>query len=218
MNKHQKGIITDIICIIFTIFLLLTSIKYHLRGGDGYHIYTGLITSFICFIPFILRRTKVMAFPFWFTMSILFAVFFHGYGSLRSLYDRVIWYDIITHIVSSITVGLCTFYALMVVEKYDNKISFGKNGIALFIILISLTLSIYWEVFELLMDVIYETTMQYSPCDTIGDMVSNSIGGLFVALYMRWFLGTHPDYDVAEEFELHPKLVNFASQYGGQSD
>lgn len=218
MNKHQKGIIADIVCIGFSILLLVISIIHHYEDGKGYHIHTGLVTSFFCIIPVIFRRWKVMTIPLGFTMTIVLAVFFHGYGALNSIYDKVGWYDIIIHIVSSITVGLCIFYALMIVDRYDDKVSFGKNGIVLFIIMISITLSIYWEVFELIIDVMYETTMQYSPYDTIKDMISNSVGGILVAVYMRWFLETHPDYDVAEEFELHPKLVDFASHYGGQSN
>ena len=72
--------------------------------------------------------------------------------------------------------------------------------------LIMLTFSIYWEVFELFVDLFTGTRMQYSPFDTMRDMISNTVGGFVASLYARYFLDRNPDYDLLEEFGLHPKV------------
>ena len=211
MDEHSKGSISDAICIFTFIILSLMAIQSHLNEAGGYNTSTGIVTSIICLMPLFFRRGKIMKLPLLLVVLIELAIFLHGYGVMYSHYDSVEWYDSMTHTTSSAVVGLCVFYALMTVNRRDDKISFGKNGIALFIVMVSMTFGIYWEVSELIVDVVAGTNMQYSPFDTMRDMLSNFAGGLIVAVYVRWFLGRHSDYDVAEEFDLHPKLIGLAA-------
>lgn len=212
MDKGQKGLLSDAICIIAFVLLMLLTVQSHFNETrTGYQTNTGLFTAFFCLVPLLFRRGKVMTLPLVFVVMIEIAIFLHGYGVLKLQYDNLEWYDSVTHTISSIVVGLCVFYALMTVDRADDKVAFGKNGIALFIVVIMMSFSVYWEVFELIVDVLTGTNMQYSPFDTMRDMLSNSAGGLIVAIYVRWFLGRHPHYDVAEEFDLHPKLIGLAA-------
>lgn len=212
MNERHKGILSDLVCI--SAFLVLTAMTVGSHLNDermGYQIYTGIFTALFCLVPLVFRRKKVMTLPLLLVIMIELAIFLHGYGVLLLQYDNLTWYDSLTHTTSSVVAGLCVFYALLVVNRSDGKISFGRNGISIFIVLIMMTLSVYWEVFELVVDVLTGTNMQYSPFDTMRDMMSNLIGGIFVALYVRWFLGKYPDYDVEEAFDIHPKLIGMAA-------
>lgn len=212
MNERHKGILSDLVCI--SAFLVLTAMTVGSHLNDermGYQIYTGIFTALFCLSPLVFRRKKVMTLPLLLVIMIELAIFLHGYGVLLLQYDNLTWYDSLTHTTSSVVAGLCVFYALLVVNRSDGKISFGRNGISIFIVLIMMTLSVYWEVFELVVDVLTGTNMQYSPFDTMRDMMSNLIGGIFVALYVRWFLGKYPDYDVEEAFDIHPKLIGMAA-------
>ncbi len=212
MDKRQKGLLSDAICIIsFILLVLLTIQSYFDDTRTGYQTYTGVFTAFFCLVPLFFRRGKVMTLPIVLVIMIEAAIFLHGYGVLMLQYDNLEWYDSVTHTTSSIVVGLCVFYALMTVDRADDKVAFGKNGIALLIVLIMMSFSVYWEVFELIVDVLTGTNMQYSPFDTMRDMLSNFIGGIVVAIYVRWFLGRRPDYNVAEEFDLHPQLIGLAA-------
>lgn len=203
--------VSDAICIIaFAVLLVLTVRSYFFEDRLEYQLNTGLFTSVFCLVPMIFRRAKVMRLPLPFVLMIDVAIFIHGYGVLFMEYDDLLWYDSVTHTVSSVVVGLCVFYALTVVDGHDEKVRLGKKGLSVFIVLIMLTFSVYWEVFELVVDMISGTNMQYSPFDTMRDMLSNTIGGIAVALYVRWFMGRYPDYDAAKEFSLHPRLTKLA--------
>ncbi|HKM14145.1 MAG TPA: hypothetical protein VJY42_04460 [Candidatus Methanomethylophilaceae archaeon] len=212
MNKQHKGILSDIVCI--TAFLILTAMTVGSYFNDermGYQIFTGIFTALFCLVPLLFRRKNIMTLPLLLVIMIELAIFLHGYGVLLLQYDNLAWYDSVTHTTSSVVAGLCVFYALLVVDRSDDKIFFGRNGISIFIVLIMMALSVYWEVFELIVDVLTGTSMQYSPFDTMRDMMSNLLGGILVALYVRWFLGKYPTYDVEKEFNIHPKLIGIAA-------
>lgn len=212
MNNRRNGLLIDAVCIIsFAILIVMTINSYFDASRIGYQTNTGIFTAFFCLVPMLFRRLNIMTLPLAFVVAIEIAIFLHGYGVLKLQYDNLAWYDSVTHTISSIVVGLCVFYALMTVNGTDRKINLGPKGISLFIVLIMLSFSVYWEVFELVVDILTGTNMQYSPFDTTRDMVSNLLGGIVVALYVSWFLKQHPDYDVAESFELHPKLVKLAA-------
>ncbi|MGE0015763.1 MAG: hypothetical protein AB7S83_06310 [Candidatus Methanomethylophilaceae archaeon] len=208
---RRKGLLSDAVCIsAFALLIFMTVCSYLFENRLRYQLNTGIFTAVFCLVPMLFRRTKVMALPLLFVIVIEVAIFLHGYGVLLMQYDDLVWYDTVTHTVSSVVVGLCVFYALMVVDDHDEKVMLGKKGMSIFIVLTMLAFSVYWEVFELVVDIMSGTNMQYSPFDTMRDMLSNTLGGIFVAIYVRWFLGRHPDYDVAKEFSLHPKLMKFA--------
>ncbi len=106
------------------------------------------------------------------------------------MYDDIVWYDTVTHLAASITIALLVFYALVAVELFDKETRFGKR-IPLFVTLIMMTFSIYWEVLELVVDYTTGINMQYSPWDTIRDMVCNTIGTLMVTIPLRFYLKKH---------------------------
>lgn len=212
MNEHQKNNLSDIICIVaFFVLSGMTIRSYFNDVRVGYQIWTGIFTALFCLVPMLFRRKNIITLPLMLVILIELAIFLHGYGVLLLQYDNIAWYDSVTHTTSSVVAGLCVFYALLAVNSSDHKVSFGRNGISIFIVLIMMSFSVYWEVFELIVDVLTGTTMQYSPFDTMRDMVSNLLGGIFVAMYVRWFLGKNPDYDVEKAFNIHPKLIKMAA-------
>ncbi len=212
MNERHSNLLVDLVCTISFIVLIAMTIESHFGNvRTGYQINTGLFTAFFCLVPMLFRRFKIMTLPLAFVVAIEIAIFLHGYGVLMLSYDNLSWYDSVTHTISSIVVGLCVFYGLMAVNKADDKVNLGRNGMSIFIILIMLSFSVYWEVFELIVDMLAGTNMQYSPFDTMRDMISNTFGGVVVALYVRWFLKKCPDYDVIESFDIHPRLVKMAA-------
>jgi hypothetical protein len=204
MKKIDRS---DVICIVAAAILLFMTVLAVL-GTDrsGYQIWSGIFTSLICLVPMLFRQAGVMKLPFALVVLIEVAIFLHGYGVLLMKYDDLVWYDTITHTVSTITVALCVFYALMTVELLDHQTTFSPKWIPLFITLIMLTFSIYWEVFELIVDIIWNTNMQYSPWDTIRDMVFNSVGALVITVSSRFYLKDHTCEEFIKNLELHPAL------------
>jgi hypothetical protein len=178
----------------------------------GYALWTGVFCSVLCLLPLLFRQARVVRLPLALTLLILVAVFLHGYGVLVMRYDDLPWYDTVTHIVSSMTVALCVLYSLRVVELLDRGTSFSVRWSPLFIILITLTFGVYWEVFELAIDNTWGTNMQYSPWDTIRDMSCNVIGALAIAAASWLGLVGSAGPEFISRLELHPSLVKLASR------
>ncbi len=199
---------SDIICIVVAAILLIMSALSALGGANrtGYQIWTGVFCAVLCLLPMLFHQSGIMRLPFSFVALIEIAILIHAYGVLLMKYDDLVWYDTVTHLVSSITVALCVFYALMTVELLDRQTSFSARWIPLFIILIMLTFSIYWEVFELVIDMIWNTNMQYSPWDTIRDTVCNIVGALVIAGSSRFYLKNHTCEEFIASLELHSTL------------
>jgi hypothetical protein len=209
---------SDIVCLVASgILLTMTILSIVETDRSGYQIWTGIFSASICLIPMLFRHGGVMKLPFALVVLIEAAIFLHGYGVLLMTYDDLVWYDSVTHTISSITVTLCIFYSLMTVELFDRHTSFSPKWIPMFIILIALTFGIYWEVFELAADTVWGINMQYSPWDTVRDMACNLLGALIVTLSAWYYLQRHTCEEFITSMELHP-LIKKAISYHRPAD
>jgi hypothetical protein len=203
---------SDVVCLVTAAILMSMSVLSALESErSSYELWTGVFSSLLCLVPMILRQTGIMKLPFALILLIAVAIFLHGYGVLLMKYDDLVWYDTITHTVSTIVVALCVFYSLMTVELLDHNTRFSPRWIPLFLSLIMLTFSIYWEVFELVVDMIWNTNMQYSPWDTVRDMVCNTFSVLVITVSSRFYLKHHTCAEFINSLELHPLLKNAVS-------
>lgn len=211
-GKEVKFDAVDLICILASVVLIAMALQsFLITDRLKYQLYTGLFSAFICLLPMILKHGRVISLPVPMVLFAELAIFLHGYGVLLMQYDNLAWYDSVTHTVSSVVVGLCAFYILLEVNRPGGALDLGPTGMSIFLVLVMMTFSVYWEVFELIVDLISGTNMQYSPFDTTRDMLSNTLGGIVVSLYARYFMKHHPNYDVAEEFRIHPRIRKFLS-------
>jgi len=209
----KKIDLSDLVCMFAAAILLLMTILSAV-GTDrtAYKLWTGILCALFCLIPMLFRHAGVMKLPLAFIVLIEVAIFAHAYGVLLMRYDDIVWYDTVTHTFSTIAVGLCVFYALMAVQIFDRKTRFGPRWIPLLVALIVMTFSIYWEVLELVVDTLTGINMQYSPWDTIRDMVCNSAAALIVTVSARFYLKSHTCEGFIESLELHPSLKRFISR------
>ena len=210
MKRIDKS---DIVCIIAAIVLLIMSIiSYMDNERMEYQVNTGLFCAFMCLVPMIFRQFNIMQLPFAFVILIAASIFLHAYGVLLLKYDLLVMYDTLTHTASSITVALCVFYALMAVEIFDPKTKFTPKWIPMFIAMIMLTFSVYWEVFEFFVDELTGTNMQYSPWDTVRDMICNTFGALIITISSKYYLKRHTCVAFIDSLQIHPKLKKFLSK------
>ncbi|MBI0584766.1 MAG: hypothetical protein ISF22_11165 [Methanomassiliicoccus sp.] len=211
MRKLDRS---DFVCVVAAAVLLYMTVL-SILGTDrtGYQIWTGVLCAAVCLLPMLFRHAGIMTLPFTLVVLIAVAVFLHGYGVLLMRYDDLLWYDTMTHTVSTITVALCVFYSLMTVELLDLRTTFSPKWIPLFITMIVLTFSIYWEVMELIVDMIWNINMQYSPWDTIRDMAFNTVGVLVVTVSARLYLREHTSEEFIEGLELHPRLRDAVARH-----
>ena len=208
----KKIDLSDIVCI-FTALMILVMTILSVLGTDRtpYKLWTGILCAIFCLIPMAFRHASVMRLPLSLIVPIMVTLFLHAYGVLLMMYDDIVWYDTITHLAASITIALLVFYALAAVELFDSQTRFGKR-IPLFVTLIMMTFSIYWEVLELVVDYTTGINMQYSPWDTIRDMVCNTIGTVMVTIPLRFYLKKHSLNEFIERLELSPSLKRMVTR------
>lgn len=210
----NTGKISDLICVIACAVLIIMSIISIVEAQHAsYEINTGLFCAVMCLLPLIFRRLKLFELPLTLVVMIEIAIFLHAYGVLLMEYDEIKVWDTVTHSVSSITVALCAFYALMAVSVFDPMINL-KKWMPLFIFIIVVAFGAYWESFEFAVDNLWGTNMQYSPWDTYRDLLCDVAGGLVVAVYSYLYLRTRSEKDFIEKLNIHPTLRRLSKSRG----
>lgn len=209
MNSSK---IIDIICIIFTINLAIMVI-YMLYSGiqDMYAIVTGIIGTIGCTIPLLLKHKNLINIPIPLILAAEIAIFIHTYGVISSNYDMFAIWDIISHTTSSIIVALCVFYALLCINHFDKNMGITSATMHIYVFLITMTLSVYWEVFEIMVDIITGSNMQYGPWDTVRDLCCDIAGAAFIGAYAHYFMKRRNIQSFVEKINLHQSIKNYIS-------
>jgi len=210
MKKLNLG---DVTAILASAALMIMAILAFLEDNlMSYQVNTGVFCALFALLPPIFRHANVMSLPTPFVFMIELAIFLHAYGVLFGTYDFLVWWDTVTHFISSVTVALCVFYALLVISEFDKKLRIPPKWMPLLIFLVMMTFGAYWEVFEFFVDQITGTNMQYSPWDTLRDLVCDAAGALIVSIYAYLYMKKHNAKEFIGNLELNPKLTNIISR------
>ncbi|MGN0098011.1 MAG: hypothetical protein ACI38Y_01620 [Candidatus Methanomethylophilaceae archaeon] len=218
MNRRYDY--SDVIAVVVCIAIAVMSIiSYLFTNRFGYEVCTGVFCAVVCLAPTILKRYSLLRLPPVFVSVIMLAIFLHAYGVLLLSYDLIKYYDTMTHFISSVVVSMCVFYTLMCYQVYSRGVvSFTGAKMSLMIALIMLGFSAYWEVFEYIVDITTGTTMQYSPFDTLRDMLCNTSGTIIVSVCAGIYTRKNPLDKLVSSFELHPRLQRFIEDPFGDKD
>lgn len=210
-DKRRAASLSDVMCSVACVSILAMSIiSFTYTSRFGYEVATGVFCGIFCLMPMILDKIGALRLPTVFVAVILVAIGLHAYGVLLLSYDLISYYDTITHFVSSLVVALCVFYTLICYQVYSNgKLRFTGARLAIAIAMIMLGFSAYWEVFEFIVDVLTGTSMQYSPFDTLRDMLCNTTGTIVVSIYAGMYTRKNDLSEVVDRFGLHPRLRAF---------
>ncbi len=209
--RLDGNLIADIFAVIVGAVLIILGAK-NLASGDR-TAFTPILFGLACFIPIILKVLNVIDLPAPLIVFIVLSLGFHSIGLALGLYTIAgSDYDTLTHTVSSMTMGIIVFYAMMIVEYYSgSRISFSGKGLAIFTCFIALTFSVYWEVIEYLSDVFTSSTAQYSPYDTLGDLVCDTIGTVLASIWVGFYMRKRTIPMVIEAFQLSPRITALVS-------
>lgn len=201
----------DAICVIACLIILgMSAISFTSGFRMSYEVNTGIFCGLFCLVPLMLKHAHIISLPKTFIIAIVVAIFLHAYGVLLLKYDMLVYYDTITHTVSSVVVSICVYYTLMCYHVYSQgKVNFSGWTMSIFVAVIMMGFSAYWEVFEFIVDITTGTNMQYSPFDTLRDMLANTFGSLCVSIAVGFYLKTHDLNEIVKSFQLHPKLMAF---------
>ncbi len=200
----------EVACVVACVVLLVLS--FHSRSLGlvrGYEFNTTMVCVFICLVPMIFKRSGAFALPGPFTILILLAVCLHSLGVLYFSYDEFVHYDTLTHSLSSAVVTVCIFLTLMCYHVLNDRVIFAGASLAIFVALIMMGFSVYWEFLENVVDVFTGTRMQYSPFDTVRDVICNTISSFVTSSALQLYMNRRTPEKMVEDLHLHPKLVRF---------
>ena len=170
-----------------------------------------VICGIICFIPFVIRQTGAFTIPAFLNVLIIASAFLHAFGLAVNIYVLGGSYDTITHTLSSMTVSICIFLVLACFQYYaKGAVNFTGRALAFFTALLGMTFSVYWEVIEYSSDVLTGSVTQYSPYDTLTDLVCDFTGTLLASVFVGFYMSRRSPKDLIESFELNQKIKDLA--------
>ena len=170
-----------------------------------------VICGIICFIPFVIRQTGAFTIPVFLNVLILASAFLHAFGLAVNIYVLGGSYDTITHTLSSMTVSICIFLVLACFQYYaKGAVNFTGRALAFFTALLGMTFSVYWEVIEYSSDVLTGSVTQYSPYDTLTDLVCDFTGTLLASVFVGFYMSRRSPKDLIESFELNQRIKDLA--------
>lgn len=199
----------DIFAVACGIALLLGAFS----SESGHVSSTAIVCCAVCLIPPVIGRLKLIRLPPALILFICLSAVFHGYGLLAEKYGFSGSYDTLTHTMSSMTIGILVFYTLMCFQVYSKgKLGFTGNGLALFTALITLTFSTYWEVMEFMTDLFTGSNTQFSPYDTLTDLVCDMVGMAIASFAVDIVLRKRSVSALVASFRLDDRLKRFLAK------
>ncbi len=200
----------EIACIAASAIILVLCVHSRLGGfSRGYEFNTAVICAAICLVPVALKCVRALTLPGPFTVLIVITVCLHCLGVLYFSYDQLYFYDTITHSLSSIVVTTCVFMTLMCYHVINDRVRFAGISLGIFVALIMLGFSVYWEFLENVVDVLTGTRMQYNPYDTARDMICNTVASFAASMVLQAYASRRTPEAMVEALDLHPVLKRF---------
>jgi len=155
----------------------------------------AVFTMFLTFLPSIVERRYKLDLPS--EIEILVLLFVYGslyLGELYAFYEKFWWWDLFLHAYSGIMIGIAGFALVYVLNK-EKKLTFNLSPlfIAMFSFSFSVALGVMWEIFEFVMDSVFDFNMLKSGLvDTMWDLIVDTSGALLVALIGYFYVKKDP--------------------------
>jgi len=178
----KKG---DVLLAFFLRFLFLLSFVISMIQGNWSLVPVVAISFVLTFIPSILERSIKVSLPASFQIVLLVFIFGAQFlGEIFNYYERFWWWDLILHGWSGILLGTIGFLLVYILNEASRvSMVLSPFFVAFFALCFAVTAGVVWEVFEYLMDVIFNTNMQKSGLhDTMGDLLVDTAGALIVSI------------------------------------
>jgi uncharacterized membrane protein YjdF len=162
----------------FMQFLILVSIVYSAYKGDYFFTTIGVLVFFITLIPYLVEREWYITLPWEINFLIVLALYLHFSGHVLGLYDIFYpYYDKIAHFISAFTIATLGFVMVLLLHRYS-KIECTRMMVILFIIVFTMAIGAWWEIYEWLFDSIFGTALQHGLDDTMLDLLFDFCGAL----------------------------------------
>ncbi|HKL27690.1 MAG TPA: hypothetical protein VJ898_00350 [Natrialbaceae archaeon] len=122
------------------------------------------------------------------SLFITLAVFLHSLG-MFGLYDRLWWWDHLTHVLSAALVASVGYATTRALDDYSDAVYFPAEFLAVFVFLFTVAIGVLWELFEQIGRELaiaggFEPVLIiYGLEDTMWDLVFDMVGAVVGAIY-----------------------------------
>ncbi len=164
-------------------------------------------------LPYLMRRSRIMAVPWPITAWVLAATFLHAFGIAAGLYDTIWWWDILTHVLATSLITVVGFIGLSLIEANLPSLHLPPRAMALVLISFIATIGMIWEALEFTFDGALGIGMQYSAEDTATDLTFDLLGGMLVAPLVPLYLSTRSVEETAKEVDAFGRLEGYARSW-----
>ena len=184
-NKLTKTNRIKLIISHFISLTLILAIGFALYRKNWLNVFviTGIL--FLTYLPAIIRKNHFVYLPVELDFIVMLFVYASLFlGEVHAYYIKFWWWDLLLHTSSGILFGFAGFFLVYILNK-EKKVNLHLNPffIALFSFALANMIGVIWEIFEFSLDYVIGLNMQKSGLvDTMGDLIVNSIGSLFVAI------------------------------------
>lgn len=167
---------------------LVAILAVGILGGNLSVALNAALALVVTFLPAVLRRDAGIHLDAGLSLFITAAVFLHAVGML-GLYDRVPWWDHLTHVLSAMIVAGVAYTVVRAVDLHSDRFHVPRGHMPYYLLGFTLAMGLLWEGLELgarvltdalSLDVIW---VDYGPFDTELDLLFDAVGALIVAAF-----------------------------------
>jgi len=166
---------------------------------------TCLLWAIIMTVIPILRLTRVIALPLWFSAIVYGHMYLYVISLCQGMYLNVAWWGDFTHIIAGLIVASIVFIGLCLMEaRSPGHVTFGSNkGLLFMLFLVAMSFGGIWEMMEGFTDFISgQSYMIYGSTDTVADITADLTGTLIMVTIASMILKKQGAEGVASKVRL----------------
>lgn len=166
----------------FIIKLLLFLLLPYLIYRRNYLVaFSALIAILISVSPAIIKRNYNVAIPWSLDLLIALVLYLHTAGLAFDIYDKIVYWDVITHVLGTIIIAVIAFIGAYTLN-FSGKVKLSIKMIGFFTFIFALAMGAIWEIGEFAIDQLIGTHSQDSLQDTMWDLIFDALAGGITAI------------------------------------
>jgi hypothetical protein len=139
-----------------------------------------LVAIFLSFTPAILKKDFNVDLPIILDFAITLSIFLHVIGGYLHFYYLIVFYDHITHFLTSATISLLGVTLLYILTYHFKILKLPAIGFGILTVFTTISMGVFWEFMEWGIDLLMGTNFQWGLQDTMMDLFFDAVAGIIV--------------------------------------
>lgn len=179
---------------------------WHLVTGDVFWAIGSFFLAFLSMIPTLLERNLRMTLPWPYDSVVTASLFIHAAGGDFGWYTAIPYYDVVAHFVSALAVAFIAASVMYILNFHTDFGALDAKINVFLVVMFAMALGVVWEFIEWGADGLFNLGLQWSLNDTMKDLLTDMIGGLFAALMFVPYLHRLPEEERAALLHLLTRI------------